>query len=661
MVGERSSKDPGQAAVVGRSPAGLPAFAERAAAPRPLWRGRWPERALAGLLLLVLVWTGALWQARQALSGLRTERQVEALQTLARGLALLPGTLPERLQAAAAWRLLPAVSVRVHDEGGVLLADWPGTRWPVRAPPSFVRWLDLPGAPARAQVPVAGQVLSIEVSAALPDLLDLLWPLAGGALAGLLALGLAAAWAWRHQSRQQALQADARQAELLDRQQALFDAQAEQLEQLRREAHTDALTGLPNRRQFMAVLTQWLASQGGQPQGGLVLLRVRDLGGMNQRLGHASTDRVLQALAQVLAAYPQRIDHCCAGRLNGADFALLVPAPGVAAETAHSLLLALRAAIDRIDPQASVAAGALEIPPRLRAAQALSAADAALAEAELLGRYAVVSAGAVAALLDAAGQPQGEQAWQRRIARALALGHVALGAFPVCTADGRALHLDCPLRVRFEPGGPLEPAQRWLSLAVRSRLSAEVDEKALVLALAAIARDGVGRCINMSAASLAVPEFVASVTRRLTQAPDAACRLWIDLPEQLALDRPMLVREVSQRWRPLGAMLALEHAGEGLMRVQRLIDLGLDCVRIDGRFVNGVAEPDAADARRYLQGLVRLVQSVGLQVTAEGVRSVADLEALWALGFDAATGPAVVAAGPSAAVTGSVQDALQPA
>lgn len=211
------------------------------------------------------------------------------------------------------------------------------------------------------------------------------------------------------------------------------------------------------------------------------------------------------------------------------------------------------------------------------------------------------------------------------------------------TPDGRQLHLDCPLRVQLQAGGPMEPASRWLSLATRSRLCAEVDEKAVALALAAIAQDGQARCINVAAQSVGSAEFVAAVARRLEQAPEAACRLWIDLPEALALERPLLVREVSRRWRPLGAMLGLEHAGEGLARIPRLIDLGLDCVRIDSRFVHGISADGAADARRHLQGLVRLVQAVGLQVTAEGVRHAGDLDVLWRLGFDAATGPALVA------------------
>jgi len=194
----------------------------------------------------------------------------------------------------------------------------------------------------------------------------------------------------------------------------------------------------------------------------------------------------------------------------------------------------------------------------------------------------------------------------------------------------------------LSPEGPLEPASRWLAQAIRSHLCAAVDDTALALALQAIEQDGLARCVNIGAQSVCESDFIATVSRRLEAAPEAACRLWIDLPESLALERPMLVRELSRRWRPLGVMLGLEHAGEGLARIPRLIDLGLDCVRIDSRFVNHIAGPEADGARRYLRGLVSLVQSMGLQVCAEGVRSTEDLELLWEMGFDAATGPALV-------------------
>lgn len=429
---------------------------------------------------------------------------------------------------------------------------------------------------------------------------------------------------------------------LVARQQALYTVQAEQLEALRRQAHSDPLTGLANRRHFMAMLDALLGSGETPAEAGLLLLRLRDLQGLNRRVGHAAADRALLAVAESLQAYPDRISRCVAGRLNGADFALLLPVAGMAQETSTALIQAVRLPLLAIDPQTRLFAGAVELDRPMTAQQALALADAALARAEAGLNPPPSVPTADLPPLDA-GLPQGESSWQRRISRALAQGRVALAAYPVRTPDGRQLHLDCPLRVQLQAGGPMEPASRWLSLATRSRLCAEVDEKAVALALAAIAQDGQARCINVAAQSVGSVEFVAAVARRLEQAPEAACRLWIDLPEALALERPLLVREVSRRWRPLGAMLGLEHAGEGLARIPRLIDLGLDCVRIDSRFLHGISADGAADARRHLQGLVRLVQAVGLQVTAEGVRHAGDLDALWRLGFDAATGPALVA------------------
>ena len=435
---------------------------------------------------------------------------------------------------------------------------------------------------------------------------------------------------------------------LLTRQQALFDAQAGQLESLREQAHSDLLTGLPNRRHFMATLDAMLSGDGAPAEVGLLLLRLRDLQGMNARIGHVATDHVLQALGQTLQSYPQRIDRCCVGRLGGAEFALLLPVGGMAAECAASLLRALRLPLAGIDPAASVAAGAVELQSPLSATQALALADAAITRAEIASNAGLSDPATFRTASDVAPvqgpvQAQGQESWQRLIGRALIQGRVELGAYPVRSADGRQLHLDCPLRVQIEPGGPMEPASRWLAQAIRSRLCPAVDEKALALALQAIAQDGMARCVNVAAQSVCSAEFVAGVSRQLEAAPQAACRLWIDLPESLALERPMLVRELSRRWRPLGVMLGLEHAGEALARIPRLIDLGLDCIRIDARFVNGLSGPEADSARRYLKGLVRLVQSVGLQVFAEGVRSDDDLDLLWAMGFDAATGPALAA------------------
>jgi diguanylate cyclase (GGDEF)-like protein len=640
------------------------------------WRHRTISRRLAvwasGALVLALLWAalylGTLAQARQ--------RHVQLADALMNSWLQVGGT---PLQRAATLALATEAKIQLLDDTGQPISahDSPSHR---RVPDIWLARRLAPAEHAETRPVAAGPDRSLQLQVLAP--VDDLWRmhLLGAALllaCGVGGLALSQAWSLQQRRRLKAAVATALAqarslgesgyvgpqqaglpelvplAEAMDRQhqrmRALFEVHAEQLEALRRQAHSDAVTGLPNRRHFLAVLEALLSGDSAPAEAGLVLLRLADLQGMNQRLGARVTDQVLKALAEVLETYQQRSVRCAVGRLTGGDFALLLPTGGVSHETAQALLQALRRQLARVDPLARVSAGAVELRPPLGSAQALVMAQAALAGAESADAARMDAVPAAPAVAEAAAGPGAtpkdthdqEIGWQRQLARALVQGRVALAAYPVCTPDGRQLLLDSPLRVQLQPGGAYEPAARWLAQAHRSRLNAAVDEKAIALALSAIADDGRARCVNISAVSALSAEFVAAVTRRLAGAPGAASQLWLDLPEPLALERPDLVRELARRWRPLGAMLALEHCGEGLLKVPRLMDLGLDCVRIDGRFVNGVAAVGAEPARQYLQGLVKLVQSVGLSVTAEAVRCGDDLELLWHMGFDAATGPAL--------------------
>lgn len=156
----------------------------------------------------------------------------------------------------------------------------------------------------------------------------------------------------------------------------------------RRAATLDALTGLSVRRDFMLQLDA--ALQARRHRGaGLLLVRVRELPAMNQRIGQAATDRLLAAVARVLLAYPRRVKGALTGRLSGADFALYLPASGLAGETARSLVDALRAALATVDQGAELVIGGVDIPVATDGAAALSTADAALVQAESRGPFAV--------------------------------------------------------------------------------------------------------------------------------------------------------------------------------------------------------------------------------------------------------------------------------
>ena len=411
-----------------------------------------------------------------------------------------------------------------------------------------------------------------------------------------------------------------------------FAAQAEQVELLRRQANCDRLTGLSNRAHFLGQLATTLQREDGTAEGGLVLLRVLDLAGVNRGLGHAATDHMIVTIAQALRPYPERVEGCFLGRLNGSDFALSLPVAGMAEETGRSLVEALRVVLPSVVPGVAVCVGATEVQRAMTLGQVMSSADAALARAESRGPYAVDAAGASAGSL----AMLGEGAWRSRINDALDQRRLRLMAFPLVDAQGALVHLECPLRVQLEPEGPFEPAARWLPLALRSRLTVDLDERALALALAESALDGRPRGINLAPASLADSGFAGRLRALLLQDPEVAKRIWIEVAESAAVDHFDNLRELARQVRTTGARFGLEHAGERLGAIPRLIDLGLDYVKLDASVLAGLALD--SHRRAFVRSSVTLVHSLAWQVFAEGVEEAADAQALWDCGIDGITG-----------------------
>jgi EAL domain-containing protein (putative c-di-GMP-specific phosphodiesterase class I) len=360
---------------------------------------------------------------------------------------------------------------------------------------------------------------------------------------------------------------------------------------------------------------------------------VLDLAEVNRRLGREPTDRMIRSIAQTLQTYAERVAGTFVGRRNGSDFALALPKGGVADETARAIVELLRVALPAVAPQVAVAAGAVETRHGQELGAVMGAVDFALAKAESNGPFAVVATNPT----DGGVASAGEHGWRERVREALNGGRVRLASFPVVNAAGGLVHLECPLRMQLAASGPFENAAHWVPLAVRSRLTGAVDERAASLALEAIARDGQPRGINISPASLLDSGFASRLRDLLRAAPRAARHLWIEVDETAAVDHFDVVRELARQLRATGARVGLEHAGERLSRIERLFEAGLDYVKIDASVAHGVgSDPQRAG---FVEGLVTMLHSLSLEVFAEGVADAADAQALWALGVDGITGP----------------------
>ncbi|QHY97792.1 Phytochrome-like protein cph2 [Streptomyces sp. S4.7] len=105
-------------------------------------------------------------------------------------------------------------------------------------------------------------------------------------------------------------------------------AQTERLEEVRRLAFTDPLTGLANRRAVDARLDEAVARHRGD--GAVVSLVVCDLNGLkrvNDTHGHAVGDRLLERFGSLLSVCGARLPGALAARLGGDEFCLLTVGP----------------------------------------------------------------------------------------------------------------------------------------------------------------------------------------------------------------------------------------------------------------------------------------------------------------------------------------------
>ncbi|MFF3844987.1 diguanylate cyclase domain-containing protein [Streptomyces sp. NPDC002328] len=105
-------------------------------------------------------------------------------------------------------------------------------------------------------------------------------------------------------------------------------AQTERLEEARRLAFTDALTGLANRRAVDVRLEE--AVERHRTGGDVVSLAVCDLNGLkrvNDTLGHAVGDRLLERFGSVLSLCGAMLPGALAARLGGDEFCLLAVGP----------------------------------------------------------------------------------------------------------------------------------------------------------------------------------------------------------------------------------------------------------------------------------------------------------------------------------------------
>jgi diguanylate cyclase (GGDEF)-like protein len=170
------------------------------------------------------------------------------------------------------------------------------------------------------------------------------------------------------------------------------------VQQLRRLAETDPLTGLLNRRAFEARVQALRAASAPLPTG-LIICDIDHFKRVNDRHGHEVGDRTLKAFARLLERETAQTALCA--RLGGEEFCILVA--GLDDEAIRLQAIHLRSAVERLHVATSTGSlrltasfGYCELAPGDDLPKALAEVDAAVYQAKSDGRNLVRRAGSPA-------------------------------------------------------------------------------------------------------------------------------------------------------------------------------------------------------------------------------------------------------------------------
>ncbi|WP_163575620.1 EAL domain-containing protein [Halomonas faecis] len=413
----------------------------------------------------------------------------------------------------------------------------------------------------------------------------------------------------------------------------MLGQESEKLDQLRRRLEHDPVTNALQREPFLARLEGHLHSDGDDASGVLALVRVADLAQLNQQLGHPTTDALLAALVNELEQLNTLNGDGRVARLNGSDFALVLPRAHDLEALGDELKQRLRDLASRHPEAALTLPSALvEYAPGMTRQTLLASLDGALASAEDRDEHGQVIV--ESAEQDALFTSHAE--WRSALEAALQDG-VQLAHYPVLNRQGELLHHEVPSRLHL--AGEWRPAGRFLPWVSRLEMAPELDLAVVSAALEDTAASGQAVGINLSPRSLRDVNFVSELIARLRARPDLAPRLWFEVPELIAMHNPEGFRSLCRELHSLGCRMGLEHVTTRFGEIDSVHDLGLAYLKVDGSLSHEIE--GNPDRQSLLRGINTLAHSLGILTIAEGVRRQEQAELLFQLGMDGVTGPGV--------------------
>lgn len=400
-----------------------------------------------------------------------------------------------------------------------------------------------------------------------------------------------------------------------------------------RLAMTDRLSGLLNRSGLFMELE--LLVERAQEEGKDVALLYLDLDGfkeVNDAYGHATGDRLIRAVSAGLKVLTE--EDAVLARLGGDEFAMAFVgfnAHNAAAVLAERVLEFLGEPLTIGERVAVIGCSigiSLSQKGRVTGEELIRRADMAMyrSKEDGRGRWTIYDP-----VMD--DEREERNLLELDLRAAIERQDIRVVYQPVVRASDRQISGVEALARWSRPGhGPVSP-EVFIPIAESTGL---IDLLGLCVLRAACHSlrqwPGLTLSVNVSPGQFRDPAFVRHVGEILREAEIEPQRLTLELTETYFIQNPARARLTLNMLREMGVKVALDDFGAGFSSVGYLRQFGFDRLKIDKALVEGVAEDQ--QAAQLLHATVALARSLDMPVTAEGVETAAQADALRLAGCD---------------------------
>ena len=423
----------------------------------------------------------------------------------------------------------------------------------------------------------------------------------------------------------------------------LIDEIAQQTRQLSYMAEHDYLTGLPNRYLFDDRLTQAInLARRSRHKIALLFLDLDHFKHINDTLGHAIGDQLLQAVAKRLQGFVRKSDTV--SRLGGDEFVLLLAelehvldAEAFANKLIHALSEPYRVSGHQLHVTTSMG---ISIYPddAANAEGMLRNADTAMYHAKACGRsnYQRFTPQMNARAVE-------RQALQDSLQRALERQEFVLHYQPKFDLKSdRITGAEALIRWQHPARGLIAP-EDFIGIAEDSGLIVPIGLWSLREACRqakAWLDDGLKlkqMAVNISAQEFRHRHFLRNLRDILTSTGLSPRMLELELTEGVLMHDASSSGNVLQALKDMGVRIAIDNFGTGYSSLNHLRRFPIDTLKIDRSFVQDINSP-SGDEAAIVSAVIAMGKSLNQRLVAEGVETPAQLEFLQSYGCGEAQG-----------------------